>query len=86
MHAIIMFTYNVHVSSAQLHVSYENGEKDIVEIKNAEPDNDLFEPPAVGEVVCCKAKNGGRYRAVIDKVKRSNEKVCALQLYVLGII
>jgi len=49
-------------STERLHVKYENGEEEVVDVKRIDPEG--FTPPSPGGSVCCHCR-GGKYAAVI---------------------
>ncbi len=79
---MLAYTYvilDMHVNpcshAVKLVIKYDNGEEEQVDIKRVEPAGDQFEPVAVGDMVCCKAK-GGRFEAeVLQIVERTEKKV-----------
>ena len=55
-------------STVKLEVKYEDGEEEVVDINQVEPDNGEFESPKEGDEVCCRV-SGARYSATILEIR-----------------
>jgi len=58
-------SYIRYFPTEQLHVRYDNGEEEVVDVKRVEPEG--FTPPLPVISVCCQCK-GGKYSATIVDV------------------
>ena len=67
------------LSAEILHMRFDNGEEDVLEVKKVEPEGD-FLPPSVVSTVCCKVK-GGKYSAELLAIEEATSKQCKVLAY-----